>query len=238
MDKRAIVFAPHPDDETLGCGGTIAKKLGQSYEIYVVFMTDGRHSLTELGVSSEPTPFEMKEIRRRDALRATEILGLHKKNLLFLDFEDKTLEKHEQLVQEKVVEILKDFSPMEVFFPQEREYHIDHRVSHRIIKRAIKTLNLNLIQYQYTIAWSFPLYLFIHFMNEVTFDLLMTKLLKSHFFYVDISNFLPLKEMAIEEYKSQITIISSKQKRPALKQSFLERFLKSNEKFIISNLRT
>lgn len=234
MKKKAIVFAPHPDDETLGCGGTIARKLNEGYEVSVVFMTDGRYSLTELGVSSAPTPFEMKEIRREDALRAMKILGLKEKNLFFLDFEDKTLKKHERMVQEITLEILKDVSPIEVFFPQEREYNIDHRVTNMIIRRAIEVSNLHPIEYQYAIAWSFPLYLLIHVMNERTFDLISSKLLEGDLIHVDISKFLPLKEMAIREYKSQITVLSSGQKRPALKRSFLKRFLKNEEKFFVN----
>ena len=37
----AIVFAPHPDDETLGCGGTILKKRSLGAPVEVVFLTDG-----------------------------------------------------------------------------------------------------------------------------------------------------------------------------------------------------
>lgn len=234
MNKKAIVFAPHPDDETLGCGGTIARRLSEGYEVFVVFMTDGRHALAEFGISSAPTPFEMKGMRREDALRATKILGLQEKNLFFLDFEDRTLEKHEGLVQEIILQILKDVSPVEVFFPQEREYNIDHRVTNTIIRRAIDISNLHPIEYRYAIAWSFPLYLLIHVMNEHTFDLLTSKFLKRDLIHVDISKFLLLKKMAIEEYKSQITVLSSGQKRPALKHSFLKRFLKNEEKFFVN----
>jgi len=234
MEKRVIVFAPHPDDETLGCGGTIAKKLNEEYDVSVVFMTDGRHSLAEIGISTDPTPFEMKVIRREEAIRATKILGLQEKNLFFLDFEDKTLEKNEGLVQERVVEILKDISPAEVFFPQENEYNIDHRVTNMMIKRAIEALDLHPIEYQYIIAWSFPFYLLLHIMSESIFDQFTSRLLKRNLIRVDISKFLPLKEMAIEEYKSQITLLSSGQKRPALKHSFLKRFLKTEEKFFIN----
>lgn len=236
MEKKLIVFAPHPDDETLGCSGTITKKLNEGYDVSVVFMTDGRHSLTEIGISTGPTPFEMKVIRREEAIRAMKILGLQEKNLFFLDFEDKTLKKNEKLVQERVVEILKNISPAEVFFPQENEYNIDHRVTNMMIKRAIEALDLHPIEYQYTVAWSFPFYLLLHIMGESIFDQFVSRFLKRNLIRVDISRFLPLKEMAIKEYKSQITLLSIGQKRPALKRSFLKRFLKTEEKFFVNNL--
>lgn len=233
MEKRAVVFAPHPDDETLGCGGTIARKLSEGYDISVVFLTDGRHSLSESGITSKPTPFEMKRIRREDAMRSTRILGLREKDLVFLDFEDKTLRKHEKLVQKRVVEILIDTSPVEVFFPQAKEYNIDHRVTNIIVRRAIEKLSIHPIEYQYIIAWKFPLYLLVHVLDQYTFYLLVSKVLESDLFYVDISKFLHLKQMAIEEYKSQTKVLSDEQKRPALKNSFLKRFLENKEKFFV-----
>jgi LmbE family N-acetylglucosaminyl deacetylase len=236
MEKRAVVFAPHPDDETLGCGGTIARKLSEGYDISVVFLTDGRHSLAELGMFSSPTPFEMKEIRREDAMRATKILGLREKDLVFLVFEDKTLRKHEKLVQERIVEILKDISPVEVFFPQAKEYNIDHRVTNILIRRAIEKLDVHPVEYQYIIAWKFPLYLLVHVTNERIFDLMMSKVLEGDLIHVDISKFLDLKQMAIKEYKSQIAVLSDRQKRPALKNSFIKRFLKNQEKFFVHTL--
>ena len=234
MEKRAIVFAPHPDDETLGCGGTIAKKLSEGYDISVVFLTDGRYALTEVSIFSKPTPFEMKVMRREDALRATEILGLREKNLVFLDFEDRTLKKHEKLVQEKIVEILKDVSPVEVYFPQAKEYNIDHRVTNIIMRRAVEKSGVHPVEYQYIIAWKFPLYLLVHVVNEGMFDLLVSKALKGDLIRVDISKFLHLKQRAIKEYKSQIEVLSDKQKRPAIRHSFLKRFLKKEEKFLLN----
>jgi LmbE family N-acetylglucosaminyl deacetylase len=235
MKKKAIVFAPHPDDETLGCGGSIAKKLNEGYDVYVVFVTDGRHSLTQLGVSSGPTPVELKEIRKEEALKATRILGLQEKNLLFFDFEEQTLGKHEKLVQKRITEVLEDIYPSEIFFPQEKEYNTDHRITNKIVRTAVDISNLRPIEYQYTIAWSFPFYLLWHIMNERAFDLFSLKFVHRDSINLDISKFLPLKEMAVKEYKSQTTVIANDQKTPVLKHSFIKRFLKKEEKFFINS---
>ena len=62
--KTVIVFAPHPDDETWGCGGSIAKKISEGFEVIVVILTDGRYAFSEIfGINSDPTPEELKEIR-------------------------------------------------------------------------------------------------------------------------------------------------------------------------------
>jgi hypothetical protein len=34
IDRRMIVFSPHPDDETLACGGTIIRKIREGYDVY------------------------------------------------------------------------------------------------------------------------------------------------------------------------------------------------------------
>src|SRR5207248_577693 len=41
LGRSAIVFAPHQDDEVLGCGGTIVRKLRAGADVTVVFLTDG-----------------------------------------------------------------------------------------------------------------------------------------------------------------------------------------------------
>lgn len=234
MAKRLVVFAPHPDDETLGCGGTVAEKLNEGYDVFVVFMTDGRHSLGEFAKSIGPTPSEIKTMRKEEAVKATKILGIPEKNLIFLDFEDKKLHESEGLARGKIVRILQELSPVEVFFPQEKEYHIDHRVTNLIVREGLGTLDPRPIGYRYIIAWSFPLYLYQHIMAEAVFDRVVSRFPKRQLVRVDISKSFLLKEKAIKQYESQIKLIFSGQKRPVLKHSFLRRFLKSEEKFFVN----
>jgi LmbE family N-acetylglucosaminyl deacetylase len=230
--KNIMVFAPHPDDEVLGCGGTIVKKLRGGDDVFIIFMTDGRYGLNEMGVK-DPDPFEHKFIRKEEALRAAEILGLKEENLFFLDIEDKTLGKHKFYALEKVISILKDIHPAEVYLPQELEYNIDHRVTYNIVKDAIKKLNLNTVEYCYAIAWKFPFYLLSHILNEYRFYNLMCTFLRRKLLYVDISKFLPIKVKAIRQYASQLKIYYKHQKETAIKKSMLETSLKNEEKFFV-----
>ena len=52
MKKKIIVVAAHPDDEVLGCAGTIAKHVAQGDIVHSVFMADG--------VNSRPNSSEVK----------------------------------------------------------------------------------------------------------------------------------------------------------------------------------
>jgi len=68
MNKKLVVFAPHPDDETLGCGGTIAKRVREKWEVLIVIMTDRKYAFHKVldNVYSAPIPEQLKEIRKKE----------------------------------------------------------------------------------------------------------------------------------------------------------------------------
>lgn len=231
--KNVVIFAPHPDDEVLGCGGTIAKKIAEGNTVFMIFMTDGRYGLKEVGIDKNPDPFELKTIRKEEALRAAKTLGLKEENIFFLDIEDKSLARYKTHAMEKTIKILKDTYPTEVFFPQELEYNIDHRITNIIVKEALKKLDLNAIEYRYAIAWKFPLYLLLHFLGVNAFYNLMCTFLRRDLFCVNISKYLSIKIRAIEHYASQLKLYSNNQNGLAIKQSILEISLKDEERFFV-----
>jgi len=232
MKYSTVVFAPHPDDEILGCGGTIAKKLSEGCDVSVVFMTDGRNSLMEIGMYSNPSPVELSEIRKMEAIKAAKVLGIRDEKLFFLDIEDGTLQKNEDLAEQEIRKILKSF-PNEVYLPQEKEFHIDHRVTNRLVRSAIKKLDFRPLEFHYAIAWMYPFNLLTRIQPNSLQDLMMSRLLKKDVVTVDISDFLSLKKAALEEYQSQVKILTDGQRRAALKNSFLKRFLQNKEKFFV-----
>jgi LmbE family N-acetylglucosaminyl deacetylase len=224
LKGTVIVFAPHPDDETLGCGGTIAKKVAEGYEVLVVVMTDGRFLLLKsFGIEDDPSPEQVKEIRRGEVLRATKILGVPEENVVFLDFIDGTLEENEKPAEEKVTEILEKYAPSEVYFPFERDGHPDHQVANRIVRRAVEKIGMKPAIYRYTIMHKFARFgpLLESFFSIFKRDRVS----------VDVSEFLPLKIEAVEKFKSELTAISPKQSEPHTKD--FKKFLKRKEKFYI-----
>jgi LmbE family N-acetylglucosaminyl deacetylase len=222
--KRIIVFAPHPDDETLGCGGTIAKKIAEGYEVLIVVITDGRYLLLKgMGIDSDPTPEQVKEIRRGEVLKAIKILGVPEENVIFLDFVDGTLKENEMAAEEKVAEILEKYALSEVYFPFGRDGHPDHQATNCIVRRTVEKLGIKPAMYRYTIVHKFarlgPLiesFLSIFKRNRV---------------YVDVSEFLSLKEEAVKEFRSELTAISPKQSKPHTKD--FKKFLRKKETFYI-----
>jgi LmbE family N-acetylglucosaminyl deacetylase len=221
LNNTMMVFAPHPDDATLGCGGIIAERVSQGCEVIIVVMTDGRHAFSKgLNISVEPTPEEVKQMRKEECIIASGILGVPKKNLFFLDFEDGTLEKHEKEVIKRTIETIGEHSQADYYFPFIRDCHPDHRATNRIVRQALRQLGLT-GSYQYTI---------IHIFARI--GPWMEKFLsifKRDRIEVDVSRFLGIKERALKAYKSELTVISPKQKEPL--HTDIGWFLKQKEVF-------
>lgn len=224
MAKKIVVFAPHPDDETFGCGGTIAKKLSEGYDVLIVVMTDGRYAfLNVLGIESDPTPEQLKEIRKEELKRAARHLGVPETKLIFLEFVDGTLADREKEAEEKVVEILSKNRPDEVYLPSKRDGHPDHRATYRIVKNSIMKLGIRPMKYQYQISHR---YARIGPFIEAFFNLFKNKRV-----HVDVSKFLHVKKLAIEEFKSEITAVTSRQHKPVIES--IKKFLKNEEVFYV-----
>ena len=229
MKKKIIVFAPHPDDETFGCGGTIAKKVSEGHDVLIVVITDGRYAfLNVLGINSDPTPEQLKEIRKKEVKKAVNHLGVPERNLIFLNFVDGTLTNDKEKVKEKIVKILSNNNPDEVFFPYKTDSHPDHRATYRIVKNSIKESGTCPVEYQYEIIHK---YARIGPLIEMFLNFLISKRVQ-----IDISTFLHIKKRAIEEFKSQISIISSKQNRPIIEDIGI--FLKNKECFFLKTRKS
>jgi len=223
LGEKILVFAPHPDDETLGCGGTIAKRISEGYEVVIVEITDGRYLFkTVLGTESNPTPAEVKQMRKEEVIKATGILGVPKDNLVFFEFEDGKLEQNEKEAKDKVEKILKTITPIEVYFPYAKDFHPDHRSTNRVVVNCLQRTEMHIQQYQYSIMQTSRI--------GPILDRLLNPIRKS-MIDIDISKFLNLKRQAVNEFKSEVSIIAKGQTRPLLRN--VENYLRNTESFYV-----
>ncbi|MGB3137205.1 MAG: PIG-L family deacetylase [Nodosilinea sp.] len=155
--KPAIIFAPHQDDETLGCGGLIALKRQQRVPVWVVFLTDGQ--LCYMG-APEPWPVTAEEcirLRQQEATAALDILGVEASNVVFLDAKDSTLGELEgeqrQRLTESLVHWLTVVQPGEVYVPHHKDVHSDHIATYDLVKAAVDQVPFELDLWQY-LVWS------------------------------------------------------------------------------------
>jgi len=93
-DERILVLAPHPDDETIGCAGIIQQAMKAGAQVRVVYLTNGDHNEFAFIVYKKRIPFRkseflyLGEVRRKEAIKAMQLLGLPPGQLIFLGYPD------------------------------------------------------------------------------------------------------------------------------------------------------
>lgn len=115
---KVLVIAPHPDDEVLGVGGTIAKYADSGNEVYVAIVTKGCKP-----VFSD----ESVEKVRTECIAADTLLGV--KNTIFMDFPAamiETVPRYE--LNEAFIKLIQDIKPQEVYIPHRGDMQIDHKM--------------------------------------------------------------------------------------------------------------
>lgn len=129
MKKRILIICAHPDDEVLGCGGTIAKLTEQGHELRLLVLTDGESSRIDPAVD-----------RKRKSLKAScEILGIA--SYEELSFEDSKLDACPifDIVQE-IEKMIKKFSPQVVYTHSPQDVNQDHQVAFKATLIACRPL--------------------------------------------------------------------------------------------------
>ena len=133
-----VILAPHPDDETLGCGGLIARRISEGRRVVVVVITDGRALLRRFGVAANPTEVEVSAMRKDETRRSVEILGGNAADIRFLDFENERLVAQKAEALARITALLKELAPSEVYFPSPFEGHAEHVVTNEIAQGGVR----------------------------------------------------------------------------------------------------
>ena len=128
--KRVLVLAPHPDDETFGCGGTLALHARAGDPVKVIFLTNGAKG----DVSGEKDKEEYVKLRQNEAVKACTCLGVT--DLEFWPYEDRALAGSRGALR-RMIDLLEDFRPQLVYAPSPLEFHPDHRAACVLLCDAI-----------------------------------------------------------------------------------------------------
>jgi N-acetylglucosamine malate deacetylase 1 len=121
-----VVLAPHPDDETLGCGGVIATRAHEGRRVVVVVLTDGRALLRRFGITREPSEVEVSRMRKDETRRAVRILTDGRGEVVFLDVENEQLVAKREETTRALTALLKELNPAELYVPSPFEGHAEH----------------------------------------------------------------------------------------------------------------
>jgi LmbE family N-acetylglucosaminyl deacetylase len=117
--KKILVIAPHPDDEILGVGGTIAKNIACGNEVYICIVTKGCPPIF-------PNE-ELNNLNQEDAIKCHKYLGI--KHTYFLDFPAADIESQKRyLLNDSLLKVIREIQPDDVYIPHRGDMQIDHQM--------------------------------------------------------------------------------------------------------------
>jgi LmbE family N-acetylglucosaminyl deacetylase len=126
--RSILVIAPHPDDEAIGCGGSIASHIKDGDRVDAVFLTSGEkggHGRTEA---------ETVALREGESESAAGILKLS--SIEFWRESDGSLSAHEAVIDRMYEKIASQETDI-LYVPHDMESHPDHRAAAEIVKKAM-----------------------------------------------------------------------------------------------------
>ena len=129
-----LVIAAHPDDEVLGCGGTIAKLSDSNHNVVVAILGEGLTSRSHDNRSTDRS--QLKRLKQQ-CRSATTLLGVNK--TLFYDLPDNRFDSLPLLDVIKIVEdIMEKTGPEIIFTHHPGDLNIDHKITHRAVLTAAR----------------------------------------------------------------------------------------------------
>ena len=127
--KNILVISPHPDDEAIGCGGTIALHISWGDVVHVIFLTSG-----EKGGHGKPEK-QTIATREQEAKDAARILKIEKTD--FWREPDGNLEATDNNIA-RLAEKLNVFRPAVIYVPHNNEDHHDHKSAYDLVKQLLQ----------------------------------------------------------------------------------------------------
>ncbi|MDJ0624920.1 MAG: PIG-L family deacetylase [Candidatus Caenarcaniphilales bacterium] len=182
---NVMVFAPHPDDEVIGCGGSIAKHVKQGNEVTVVYMTSGDSGNIEYSKK------ELAKLRENEAKAGAKFLGVNK--VVFLRNPDGYLEVNQDNLV-KVLSVIREYKPDVVYVPSREEGHRDHKSTNAIVLDAVGRASGPWFQETSYAPWSV----------STVLEYEVNPPMQNIHYCEDISDFIELKVKALQMHKSQI----------------------------------
>ena len=186
MQNKILIVVAHPDDEVLGCFGTVAKMVKQGAEAYTLILSNGKTSRDE---------FEENEIAtlKQEMLEANNVINI--KNVFQLDFPDNSFDSVSLLEITKAIEKIKsDIKPNIIFTHHFGDMNIDHQITYQAVLTATRPMCDECVKQIYSM--------------EIPSSTEWNSYNKNNIFvpnvFVDISQTINLKIQAMEKYKSEL----------------------------------
>ncbi len=187
ITEKVLIVAAHPDDEVLGCGGTIIKHKECSDLVNVLFLADG--------VTSRENEKNKKfvEVRENHAKKAGAIMGVDE--IKFLKLPDNSLDKVLFIdIVRKIEAYINYFDPTIIYTHHGGDLNVDHRITHQAVLTASRPTPDNSCKKIFCFE--------VLSSTEWSSDSIGNNFIPNT--YVDISKQLERKKLALKAYKNEI----------------------------------
>jgi len=137
---RLLVVAAHPDDETLGCGGTIAKAISEGAKVRILFLGEGISARFPIGQYDSDEFKAQTATRHKETLKALKVLGVKD-----VHFGDRLCCQFDKLpilsIVKEIEEEIRNFNPDILFTHSSSEVNIDHGITFEAVEIACRPTN-------------------------------------------------------------------------------------------------
>ena len=188
MKKKILIVAAHPDDEVLGCFGTVARLIKEGCEAYTLILGEGKTSRDEERLA-EARKDDIVELNT-EIERSNSLIGI--KKVFVKSFPDNRFDSVDLLDIIKVISKVKEeVQPDIIFTHYENDLNIDHQITYKAVITATRPMKDECVKEIYSFEilssteWSYPL----SFSPDT---------------YYDISDTIKLKIDAMKEYASEL----------------------------------
>ncbi|KAB1070218.1 PIG-L deacetylase family protein [Methylobacterium planeticum] len=214
-----VVVAPHPDDESLGCGGLIAAAAAEGLPVRLVVVSDGVGSHPN---SRSHPPARLRDLREAETLAAASALGLAPARVRFLRLPDRAVPgagPEAEAAARTIAETARECGAGALFVTWAHDPHCDHQAAARIVALARRLCGAVRVHAYPVWGWSLPAG------TEVGPEPAGLRL--------DVSAHAAAKQAAIRAHRSQVTdLIADDPEGFRLEPAMLARFAGSHEIFL------
>ncbi|GAC1385592.1 MAG: bacillithiol biosynthesis deacetylase BshB1 [Ginsengibacter sp.] len=178
--KNILVISPHPDDEAIGCGGTICRHVEEGDVVEVIFLTSGEQG------GHGRTVEDTRKSREEEAMQAAIILQTSKTE--FWREPDGKFKATENNLN-RLIKRIETVRPNIIYVPHQQEDHPDHKEAAMLVTKAVNRIKDTIIK---PIVWMYEVWTPIQKIENI----------------VDITLYVETKRKAILAHKSQCEVMS------------------------------
>ena len=188
MSKKILIIAAHPDDEVLGCFGTVARMVKEGDEAYTLILGEGKTSRDERR-SVENKKAELN-ILNQEIEKANSVINI--KKTFIENFPDNRFDSVDLLdIVKAILKVKEEVKPDIIFTHYENDLNIDHQITYQAVVTATRPMEDESVKEIYSFEvlssteWNYPL----SFSPDLFFD---------------ISETIKLKKEAMKQYDSEL----------------------------------